>query len=244
MDLVVAQSSRVYVEDVLEYRKALRQRNKILSDISRSGGSSALLDPWNETLVLHGSKVLLKRARFFEEFAPFVTRAYESVADELEIPRVEYVPNVATAPHDSSDVVGERFKDKLEEKKRDELRIGSTIVGPHRDEVAFSLNGLPLRAYASQGQHKTFLVALKVAEFFYLKERCAETPVVLLDDVFTELDDTRSQKLIALIKSLGQTFITTTSEHVLHETIHWDDGRRKFTIHNGAAIQHDHEAAT
>lgn len=243
MDLVVAQSSRVYVEDVLEYRKALRQRNKILSDVSRSGGSTALLDPWNETLVLHGSKVFLRRARFFEEFAPYITRAYAAVAHELETPRVEYVPNVDTAPHDSPGVVGERFKNRLEEKKRDELRIGSTLVGPHRDEVAFSLNGLQLRAYASQGQHKTFLVALKIAEFFYLKERCAETPVVLLDDVFTELDDTRSRKLIALIESLGQTFITTTSEHVFHETIHWDDGRRKFTIQNGAALRHDHEAA-
>jgi DNA replication and repair protein RecF len=231
------------VEDVLEYRKALRQRNKILSDLSRSGGSSASLEPWNETLVLHGSKLLLKRARFFEEFAPYITRAYEAVVHELETPRVEYAPNVATAPRDSPEVVGQRFKEKLEEKKRDEFRIGSTLVGPHRDEVAFSLNGLQLRAYASQGQHKTFLVALKVAEFFYLKERCAETPVVLLDDVFTELDEIRSQKLIALIESLGQTFITTTSEHVFHKTIHWDDGRRKFTIQNGAAVQRDHEAA-
>ena len=148
-----------------------------------------------------------------------------------------------SAADDSPEAIYGRLREKLEEKRRDELRIGSTLVGPHRDEAAFSLNGLQLRAYASQGQHKTFLIALKIAEFFYLSERCAETPVILLDDVFTELDDTRARKLLALIDSLGQSFITATSEQVFHDTIHWDDARRKFAIFNGAAMHQRHEAA-
>ena len=243
MDLVISQSSRVYMEDMLEYRRALRQRNKILSDASRGMGNAALLEPWDETLSVHGAKVLLKRAVFFEEFAPFITRAYETVAQEMETPSVEYMPQVAAAPHDSAEIIYGRFREKLEEKRRDELRIGSTLVGPHRDEAAFSLNGLQLRAYASQGQHKTFLIALKIAEFFYLSERCAETPVILLDDVFTELDDTRARKLLSLIDSLGQSFITTTNEQVFHNTIRWDDARRKFSILNGAAVPQRHEEA-
>ncbi len=243
MDLVIAQSSRMYMEDTMEYRRALRQRNKILSDVSRGTGNIALLEPWDETLCIHGSKVLLKRAMFFEEFAPFITRAYGAVAHECEIPSVEYMPQVVAAPHDSPEAIYGRLREKLEEKRRDELRIGSTLVGPHRDEAAFSLNGLQLRAYASQGQHKTFLIALKIAEFFYLSERCAETPVILLDNVFTELDDTRARKLLALIDSLGQSFITATSEQVFHDTIHWDDARRKFAIFNGAAMHQRHEAA-
>ncbi len=243
VDLVIAQSSRMYMEDTMEYRRALRQRNKILSDVSRGIGNIALLEPWDETLCIHGSKVLLKRAMFFEEFAPFITRAYGAVAHEREVPSVEYMPQVVVAPHDSPEAIYGRLREKLEEKRRDELRIGSTLVGPHRDEAAFSLNGLQLRAYASQGQHKTFLIALKIAEFFYLSERCAETPVILLDDVFTELDDTRARKLLALIDSLGQSFITATSEQVFHDTIHWDDARRKFAIFNGAAMHQRHEAA-
>ena len=131
----------------------------------------------------------------------------------------------------------------MAEKRREEFRLGTTLVGPHRDEVAFSLNGLQLRAYASQGQHKTFLVALKIAEFFYLKERCTETPVILLDDVFTELDDTRTRNLLKLIDSLGQAFITATDEHVLRNSIRWDDDRRKFSVLNGSAVDHRHEAA-
>lgn len=243
MDLVIAQSSKVYVDDLLEYRRALRQRNRILSEATRGNANVDSLDPWNETLVLYGSKVLLRRAIFLEEFVPYVAEAYKRVAESGETPAAEYAPSVAVKPRDTSEVVQARFMERLSEKKLDEMRIGSTLVGPHRDEILFSLNGLQLRSYASQGQHKTFLIALKMAEFFYLKERCADTPVVLLDDVFTELDDMRSRKLVALIDSLGQTFITATSESAFHHAIQWDDRRRKFTITRGAAVQPPQEAA-
>ena len=243
MDLVIAQSSRVYFEDLLEYRRVLRQRNKILSDIHRGFGGNDLLEPWNETLVTHGARLLLKRAQFFEEFAPFIRRAYKSIAQESENPVIEYSPQVVARPLDRLEDIAERFREKLVNKKEEEIRLGITLVGPHRDEVVFSINALQLRSYASQGQHKTFLVALKVAEFFYLKERCTETPIILLDDVFTELDETRSQKLIALIDSLGQSFITTTNEHVFRDAIRWDDARRRFMIRKGTAVPQRHGVA-
>lgn len=242
-DLVIAQSSGVYLRDMLEYRRALRQRNKILSDANKGAIDMASLEPWDETLSLHGSKVLQKRASFFQEFAPYILRAYAALANEAEIPSVDYTPQIPVAPGEPASDVEQRFREKMVEKRRDELRIGTTLVGPHRDEVVFSLNGLQLRSYASQGQHKTFLIALKIAEFFYLKERCAEIPVVLLDDVFTELDDSRTRKLLTLIDSLGQSFITATDEHVFRNTIQWDDARRKFSVLNGSAILHHHEAA-
>ncbi|MBP6671622.1 MAG: DNA replication and repair protein RecF, partial [Bacteroidetes bacterium] len=94
-------------------------------------------------------------------------------------------------------------------------------------------NGMSLKHFASQGQHKTFLVALKVAEFFFLKERCSETPVFLLDDVFSELDEYRSKKLLTLAESLGQIFITTTSEKIFGGA-EWNNERRKFFIRGGA----------
>jgi DNA replication and repair protein RecF len=94
---------------------------------------------------------------------------------------------------------------------------------------------MPLKQYASQGQHKTFLVALKVAEFFYLKDRCSETPIVLLDDVFSELDEMRSRELMSLVATLGQTFITATGESVFGGT-EWNSERRKFMVQNGSVI--------
>jgi DNA replication and repair protein RecF len=96
------------------------------------------------------------------------------------------------------------------------------------------LNGLPLRQHASQGQHKTFLIALKVAEFFYLKERVREVPLFLLDDVFSELDEGRSHRLLELVATLGQSFITTTAEHMFNGNNEAAQEARKFFIHNGA----------
>ncbi|HTR80438.1 MAG TPA: DNA replication/repair protein RecF [Bacteroidota bacterium] len=242
-DLVIAQSSAAYLQDTLEYRRALRQRNKILSEAKRGAVNKTALDPWDETLSIHGSKVMQKRARFFKEFAPFVFRAHASLSQEKEAPSVDYMPQISVGVDEPVGNIKDRFKQKVEEKRDDELRMGTSLVGPHRDEVVFSLNDLQLRAYASQGQHKTFLIALKIAEYFYLKERCAETPVILLDDVFTELDDTRARRLLSLIDELGQSFITTTNEQVFRESIRWNDARRKFSIMNGAAVFRRHEAA-
>ncbi|HTX19506.1 MAG TPA: DNA replication and repair protein RecF [Bacteroidota bacterium] len=243
VDIVVAQSSRGYLQDMLEYRRALRQRNRILSEATRGAIDVSSLEPWDDVLCARGSKLFLKRASFFSEFAPYILRAYRTLAGETESPAVEYTPQIPVSSGEKQTEVEQRFRDKMAAKRREEFRLGTTLVGPHRDEVAFSLNGLQLRAYASQGQHKTFLVALKIAEFFYLKERCTETPVILLDDVFTELDEGRTRNLLKLIDSLGQTFITATDEHVLGNSVRWDDDRRKFSVLNGSAVDHRHEAA-
>jgi len=243
LDIVIAQSSRGYLQDMLEFRRALRQRNKILSEATRGAVDIASLEPWDETLCLRGAKLFLKRASFFAEFAPYILRAYRALASETELPAVEYIPQIPVMAGEGPAAVERRLREKMSEKRREEFRLGTTLVGPHRDEVAFSLNGLQLRAYASQGQHKTFLVALKIAEFFYLREHCMETPVILLDDVFTELDDSRTRKVLTIIESLGQSFITATDEHVLRNTIRWDDARRKFSVLNGSAVDHRHGAA-
>ena len=105
------------------------------------------------------------------------------------------------------------------------------------DELAFEINGLALKAYASQGQHKTFLVALKVAEFFYLRERCRETPVLLLDDVFSELDAQRSEKLLAMTANLGQTFITATDESRFASGPAATHSSGRFYVHQGTVTR-------
>ena len=235
LDIVISQSSKAYLEDSIEYKRILRQRNKILSE-AKGSDCSALIDPWDEMLVRHGSKIVLKRAAFTREFAPYVYTAYSLLVREEENPVVEYVSQSSTPSSATINNITQEFRRKLEQKKNDERRLCTTLVGPHRDDLMFSLHSLSLRQFASQGQHKTFLIALKVAEFFYLKERCSEIPIFLLDDVFSELDEQRSEKLIALIKTLGQIFITTTSEHVFNNTLLWNNECRKFTIKNGALV--------
>lgn len=236
IDIVISQSRASYVEDMLEYRRIVRQRNRMLVE-AKGTDCSEELSPWNDMLVQYGSRIIHKRQQFFIEFAPYIAQTYLQIVDERETPKIEYAPTVRVGEEDSTEKIAAAMESKLQKKKADELRFQTTLVGPHRDEILFSLNGMPLKQYASQGQHKTFLVALKVAEFFYLKERCNETPLFLLDDVFSELDEQRSQKLLSVVESLGQTFITTTSEKVFGGAAEWNDERKKFYIHSGAIVK-------
>ncbi len=231
IDLVISQSSRSYVEDSLEYRRIVRQRNTILADAEK-GDRSGELAPWNEMLVAVGSRIIHRRNRFLEEFGPYIARTYLDIVDERETPKIEYLSSVPVTAASTADEIAAAMAAKLSRKKKDELRFQTTLVGPHRDEIGFSINGLSLKHFASQGQHKTFLVALKVAEFFFLKDRCSETPVFLLDDVFSELDEHRSKKLLTLAETLGQIFITATSEKIFGGA-EWNNERRKFVITNG-----------
>ncbi|MFA6540037.1 MAG: DNA replication/repair protein RecF [Bacteroidota bacterium] len=235
VDIVISQSSSLYVDDVLEYRRVLRQRNKILSE-AKGKECSEELSPWSEMLVHYGSRIVDKRNKFLTEFSPYIAGTYVQIVDEKEIPKIEYAPTVAIDRESTIEGFARAMAAKLEKKKNDELRFRTTLVGPHRDEIIFSLNGMSLKHFASQGQHKTFLVALKVAEFFYLKERCNETPIFLFDDVFSELDERRSQKLLSVVESLGQTFITTTSEKIFGGA-EWNNERRKFFVENGAVAR-------
>lgn len=234
IDLVISQSSRTYIEDILEYRRVVRQRNAILTE-AQGKECSELLTPWNEMLILRGARIIQKRNQFISEFAPYIADTYRRIVGEKETPKIEYAPSVSIAIDVPEREIQELLAQKVARKYNDELRFKTSLVGPHRDEILLSLNGMQLKHFASQGQHKTFLVALKAAEFFYLKERCSETPVFLLDDVFSELDENRSRKLLSLVESLGQTFITATSEK-LFGGAHWNKQRRKFLIKDGAVV--------
>lgn len=234
LDLVISQSNLSYFEDLSEYRKVIRHRNRVLYElkISRSN-PSGLLEPWDGQLSKFGSKIIFKRYNFIQEFQNYISSAYLNLVDTEEIPNIEYVPSFRFDPNITLSSISERFNSELDRKKQEEIRLGTTLVGPHRDEVVFKLNGLELRSFASQGQHKTFLVALKIGEFFYLKERCREKPMFLLDDVFAELDEHRSKHMLKLIESLSQTFITSTNFEIFDKALTFDGQNKKFFVKAG-----------
>lgn len=243
MDFVIAQSSKLYLEDLLEYRRILKQRNKILLDAKlQRTDCSELLEPWDNGLVERGALLMQRRWNFVQEFHPHIVQAQRLLSDETETPLLQYHPSVAADSFKEQGDIRERFYNALRRAKNEERRTGSTTVGPHKDELEFTINNLGLRKFASQGQHKTFLIALKTAEFFYLRERCTETPILLLDDVFSELDNHRSKKLLELIHTLGQTFITATNENIFPANFDWTESNRKFFVHRGA-VAYD-EAST
>jgi DNA replication and repair protein RecF len=234
IDLVLSQASRVYLDKVLEYRNILKQRNKVLFDakISRQD-CTELLEPWDVQLVDLGASVSERRAEFVREFSSYVSDAFQRLTGESETPAMQYRSSVVTHGSESNGELREQFRKQLSEQHDEERRAGTTLVGPHRDEIGFTINGLDLRTFASQGQHKTFLVALKIAEFYYLKERCNETPLLLLDDVFSELDEHRTRQVLRLMQSLGQTFLTSTNEQLFSGKLAWNSAAKKFSVHQG-----------
>jgi DNA replication and repair protein RecF len=123
----------------------------------------------------------------------------------------------------------------LERSAREERQRGVTLVGPHRDDLRILINGREVQQFASQGQHKTLLVAIKIAEFRYVQERREESPVLLLDDVFSELDRGRATRILDVVDELGQCMITATDEEVFHGAVRWGGRHRRFLVRSGAA---------
>lgn len=240
VDMVMSQSSKAYLEDMMEYKRVLRQRNRILSD-NQGRDVSSVLAPWTEMLVQRGASIIHKRSQFLHEFIPYVEQAYDSVTRNGERPSLRYLPQIDVTPEMDTPAVAEALHLLSERRKFDERRTGSTQFGPQRDDVEFAINDLPLRDFASQGQHKTYLIALKIAEYRYLKERCVEEPMILFDDVFSELDDRRSMQLLELLKDMGQTFITTTTDRVFHGALEWNAANRKLYISHGTVTREEQE---
>ncbi len=211
LDVVLSQSSSTYFDDVMQYRRALRHRNRILLDAKLAQSDPAeLLTPWNESIALLGARITRKRAAFVEGFRKHLLSAYESLVAGRERPAIDYAPSVTAGPDEEIDVIKARIKEMMKIRMKDERRIGSSLVGPHRDELRFSIDNLDVRGFASQGQHKTFLVALKLAEFAFLKERTEEEPIMIFDDVFSELDEARTERLVRHMGGMEQVFVTTT----------------------------------
>jgi DNA replication and repair protein RecF len=236
VDLTLSQVSRIYLEDVLEYRRILRQRNRLLSDARASGvNASAELEPWTVSLVHYGSRIVKRRQEFVDEFKGYIERSYKTLVSSGEDPSIEYISVVPHTDGATVEDIALQMQSEFRSRAGEEMRRGVTVVGPHRDEFRLTINGAALQQYASQGQHKTFLVALKTGEFFYLQERKEEAPIFLLDDLFSELDEGRSRRILGLIDELGQTIITTTGERVLDTVAGRNDHVRRFIIENGTS---------
>ncbi|MEX1140099.1 MAG: DNA replication/repair protein RecF [Bacteroidota bacterium] len=237
LDLIIAQSSKVYLRELMEYRRILRQRNKVLLDAKLARRDcSEILEPWDEALVETGSHLTYRRRMFIEEFSRDVVRSYESIAGKSEKPGISYEPSIPTRNADSIEALKSVFTDELRSREDEERRLGVTAVGPHRDEVGLSVNEINARKFASQGQHKTLLIALKLAEVAYLKDRCSETPILLLDDVFSELDEHRSERLVEQLQGFGQVFVTATDLRPFPVQFPWRQKNQTITISAGAII--------
>jgi DNA replication and repair protein RecF len=242
LNVVLSQASSSYLKDEIEYRKALRHRNSLLGEWKQRGGDPAgVLAPWTEMLVKFGTPVMLRRARFVDEFRPYLEASYALLSEGREVPSFRYapigLPDAIANENDARELLILEFKARESE----ELRRGVTLVGPHRDELHIMIDPeREAKRFASQGQHKTLLVAMKLAEYKFLEEATREKPILLLDDLFSELDAERSSRLLDLVsqEQFGQTFITSTTRETFDHIVDIRHSHNKlFVVDAGTLTQ-------
>lgn len=208
VDSVISQSSETYLKTLLDYNKTLRQRSSLLYQIKESHTRFLFneLDAWSTKLVQAGVILIKHRKKFIDEFNDYIDTSYKIIMGGDEVPGVIY----SYLNDHTEENTEAHFYNLLKEKREEELRRAANLVGPHRDDFIFNINKINLRNYGSQGQHKTFQVVLRFAQFFYLKNVTNKTPIFLLDDVFGELDAKRALKINEYLREVGQAFITLT----------------------------------
>lgn len=204
IDNVISQTDNQYLDELIVYNKNLANRNALLRTIAQTGRYDAqLLEIYDDQLVTSGNNIFKKRRAFMDAFLPVFASHYKYLTDDAE--QVELVYDSQLAKEDFSVLI----KKALE---RDRALERST-TGIHKDDLLCSIHGMPLKKFGSQGQQKSFLIALKLAQYTYLNEKKGFKPLLLLDDIFDKLDEMRITKLMQMVShdDFGQIFITDTS---------------------------------
>lgn len=221
IDIELCQLDKMYLHDLSKYNKILAQRNNLLKQINEKRDLIDTLDIWDMQLVEYGKKVIKRRNDFLLELQTIIEVIHNKLSGGREILFVEYEPN-------SSE---ELLDEKLFLARDRDIFQGTTSVGPHRDDISFKINGQDIRKYGSQGQQRTTALSLKMAEIEIVKKAVGETPVLLLDDVLSELDRKRQNYLLENIKGI-QTLVTCTGlEEFVQNGINID---KTFEIENGS----------
>jgi len=233
VDSIISQASETYLNFLLDYNKTLRHRSSLLSLYKETRKTDLLteIDAWTSKLIQTGVEIIRHRRNFSRIFDEFIKDSYKKIMDDIEIPEIKYW---FLEGYDGNDIES-GFKELILTKKEEELRRASNLVGPHRDDFIFEINGKNLKMFGSQGQHKTFQTALRFAEFFYLKNSSGKLPLFLLDDVFGELDTNRSMKISDYLKSVGQAFITLT-DFTNHSYLKKSDNDKLIFLENGNIV--------
>lgn len=208
-DSVISQFDRTYLEHLISYQKVLQQRNAMLKQFAaKDEFDTDSLDVWDEQLAHFALPIFNQRTEFLQQFIPLMQKYYSFVSNERETVSIEY----------NSQVNQGNFLDKIKSARRKDLAFGHTTLGIHRDEIKFLLSDFSLRKFGSQGQQKSFLVALKLAQFDYTYTKKGFKPMLLLDDIFDKLDHSRVEQLLKLVSrnEFGQIFITDTDSERMH----------------------------
>ena len=198
LDSELCQLDGVYITELAGYNHIVNQRNRLLKDCYMNPGLKSTLDVWDMQMVDYGKKIIGKREAFVQELNEIARGLHKGLTGGIEELEILYEPSVTAA----------EFEDKLSRNRERDLRMKLTSVGPHRDDFCVKVNGIDIRRYGSQGQ-RTAALSLKLSEIYLVKKKIRDTPVLLLDDVLSELDSSRQTYLLESIHDI-QTLITCT----------------------------------
>ena len=235
LNLTISQVDPLYSESLSDYNKALSQRNALLKQISDRSGDPDQLSYWDESLTRAGSYIVYARIQAINDLELLSATINQELTRGEEILRMNYLPSYEPMPNppgqielpldhplDRSGVelkeLEEGFREELLARREEDLSRGVTSLGPHRDELRFLSNGIDLGNFGSRGQLRTALLAIKLAEVDWLNEKTGHWPVILLDEVLAELDDTRRQDLLDRLVKTEQSLLTTTDLSLFSET--------------------------
>lgn len=259
LDSLLIQLEPIYAHVLQQYIHILRQRNALLRRRQEAISKPAIIQPavqvaaddlgdresesaplpatemalWDAQLAVAGTRVIRRRARVVQRLAPLATYWHRAISGQQEELTLTYQPHVAIEQDDPA-VVQAAFLSKIQERAIAEQHQGTTLVGPHRDEVEFTINRTSARQYGSQGQQRTLVLALKLAELKLIEDVIGEPPLLLLDDVLAELDLHRQNQLLETIQDRFQTLITTT--HLGSFDAQWLKSSQIFSVKAGHLV--------
>jgi DNA replication and repair protein RecF len=231
LNLALAQVVPGYARKLSEYHQSLTQRNALLKLLAERGGDPSQLDFWDGNLVDTGAQIILWRIQAIRELEYLAAQTHLSLTRSKEVLRLAYDPAYDPLPRPSGQfslkldapvdrsgldlsTIKKGFAEALKKLRAEEINRGVTTIGPHRDEMRFLTNGVDLGSYGSRGQVRTTLLALKLAEVAWMKEKTGEWPIILLDEVMAELDHERRADLLSTLAQTEQSLLTTTDEHL------------------------------
>lgn len=228
---VISQYDKEYLIDIINYNKALAQRNTLLKTFARTNSFDAeTLAIWDEQLISNGERIYNKRVDFIEKLIPIFQKYYELISLGREKVQLVYQSHLENG----------NFRNILKEAQQKDRMLQYTSVGIHRDDLVFNLDGFPIKKIGSQGQQKTYLVALKFAKFDFIKSVNGFKPILLLDDIFDKFDSARVMQIIKMVsdENFGQIFITDTNKDHLEEILTKIEIENSiFYIENGKVVE-------
>ncbi|MFA9458365.1 DNA replication/repair protein RecF [Halalkalibacter sp. AB-rgal2] len=211
LDMELGQISQVYLHHLALYHKVLVQRNHLLKSLQAQAGSKEMLEVLTEQLIVLAAEVTYRRFAFVKQLQEWAESIHHDISRGKEQLEIRYLPSSNVLDNMDLSKLKEEFHATYKEKKEQEIRRGVTLFGPHRDDLGFFVNGRNIQTFGSQGQQRTTALAIKLAEIELIYSEIGEYPILLLDDVLSELDDYRQSHLLQTIRKRVQTFVTTTN---------------------------------